>query len=145
MKDKTFFLNTALAALWALLLAGFLLCRTFLPAVILPPVDIPLLLGVSLIALLLDHRFAPGAQRSWAALALLAALTFGLLPLCAGIADGALALKLAVAGGVTFTASTLLFDAICDRLASGAHTKAAPATAAFVLFLAGQCFTNIFF
>lgn len=145
MKEKTYFLNSILAILWAVQLVGFLICRTFWPANILPPVDVPLLLGVSLVALLLEHWLVPGVHRSWGILALLAALTFGLLPLCAGAADGTMALKLAVIGGITFVISAVLFDSMLCRLSSGARTKAAPVIAAFCLFLAGQCFTNIFF
>ena len=145
MKDKTYVLNLILALLWTALLATFLLCRTFFPANILPPMDVPLLLGTSLAALLLEHYFASGAQRSWAAMAGLAALTFGLLPLCAGAADGLMALKLAAIGGLTFVISAILFDSMLCRLSSGPSTKAAPVIAAFGLFLAGQCFTSIFF
>ena len=145
MKHKPYFLNLVLVLLWAVQLAACLLCRTFFPANILPPMDIPLLLGVSLAALLLEHYLAPGAQRAWAAMAGLAALTFGLLPLCAGATDGLMALKLAGIGGLTFVISTMLFDSMLCRLSSGPRTKAAPVIAAFGLFLAGQCFTNIFF
>lgn len=145
MKDKTFFLNILLALLWMVLLAAFLVIRTFWPANILPPMDLPLLLGVSLAALLLEHWAAPGTQRSWVNLVILAALTFGLLPLCAGFVSGMMALKLAIIGGIVFAGTTVLFDSLLSRLSSGTGTKAAPVIAAFCLFLAGQCFTNIFF
>lgn len=142
MKEKTYVLNILLALLWGLQMVLFVVSRAFWPANILPAMDIPLLLGASLLALLAEHWLAPGGQRPWALLVLLAALTFGLLPLCAGLADAVLALKLAGAGGVTFGVSTALFDSMLSRLSSG---KAAPVMAAFGLFLAGQCFTNIFF
>ena len=145
MKEKIYFLNIMLVILWAVQMMVFLLCRVFWPANILPAMDIPLLLGISLVALLLDHRLAPGKRRSWVALAILAALTFGLLPLCAGIANGMEAVKLAFIGGITFVVSTALFDSMLCRISSGAKAKAAPLMAAFGLFLAGQCFTNIFF
>ena len=145
MKEKTFVLNSLLTILWAMQMAAVLLLRAFYPAAILPAMDIPLLLGVSLIALLLEHWIAPQANRSWAVLVLLAALTFGLLPLCAGFAGTAPALKLALFGGATFAIVTALFDSMCSRLASGPAAKLAPVMAAFGLFLAGQCFTNIFF
>lgn len=145
MKEKTYVCNLVLAALWGLVLAVFVVCRALFPGVILPAWDIPLLLAVSLVSLLIDHWAAPAAGRSWGLTALLALLTFGLLPLCAGLADAMTALKLAVAGGVTYTVAAVLFGSILDRLSSGPSAKGAPVAAAFVLFLAGQCFTNIFF
>jgi len=145
MKDRTYFLNIVLSVLWAALLLGLMVCRTFWPANIMPSLDVPLLLAVSLAALLLEYYLAPGAQRSWIATALLAAATFGLLPLCSGAVSAMVALKLAIVGGITFTVAALLFGSMVDRLASGGKSKFAPIVAAFGLFLAGQCFTNILF
>ena len=143
--EKSFLRNTFLAAVWGLALAGAVLCRTFRPSVILPPSDVPLLLAVSLLALLAERYLAPPAPQARLLPALLAGVTFGLLPLCGGLIDSIMAVKLALIGGTVFAVTALLFDSICDRLASGTYTKAALPIAAFVLFLAGQCFTNIFF
>ena len=145
MKENTYFRNLLLSALWGLLLVVFVVCRAVYPAAVLPPLDIPLLLAVSLGALLLEHWLAPGGHRSWVVMTALAALTFGLLPLCAGLTGSLGALKLAAAGGVTFLVASVLFDSMVRRFASGPSSKAAPALAAFMLFLAGQCFTSIFF
>lgn len=145
MKTSSYFRFFLLTALWGLLLAAFVVIRAVLPGANLPAMDLPLLLGVSLLALLADHylgRSTPGAPAVTAALA---ALAFGLLPLCAGLVSLVTALKLVMAGGLTFGLASILFDSALDRLASGPRAKAAPLVTALALFLAGQCFTNIFF
>lgn len=144
MNEKNGRLNLLLCVLWGLLLAAFLVVRTFAPAALLPPMDLPLLLVVSLGALLLERLLVPGRKRCWPGVALLAALTFGLLPLCAGLANGAVAGKLALVGGITFVLTTVVFDSMTDRLPPGARTGVGMAAAAFVLFLAGQALTGLF-
>ena len=51
--------------------------------------------------------------------------------------------KLAIGGAAVFTAATLLFSTIRDRLSSGPACKAAPLISALSLYLAAQCLTNI--
>ena len=53
------------------------------------------------------------------------------------------ALKLALAGGVIFTAITWLYTTILDSLSSGPVAKAAPVVSALGLYLAVQCFAGI--
>ena len=67
--------------------------------------------------------------------------TFALF--CAGFATGMEAIKLAILGGVTFTAVTWLFSAMEDRLSSGPAAKAAPILSAAGLYLALQCLIGI--
>ena len=145
MKEKSFVLIVLLVLLWSALLAGLAVCRVVFPAAILPGFDVPLLLGVSLAALAAEHGLAPGARRPWGMTALLAGLTFGLLPLCAGLAGEGECVKLSVLGAAILLLCAVLFDAMVQRLSSGPAPKAAPVAAAFVLFLAGQAFTSIFF
>ena len=143
MKNKTYFLNTILAAVLGLILLGAVMVRTFLPLVIIPEWSIPSMVLVSLAALLIDHYVAPGAKRCYICIPVFGALTFGLLPFCAGFAAGMEAVKLAILGGVTFTAVTWLFSAMEDRLSSGPAAKAAPILSAAGLYLALQCFIGI--
>lgn len=145
MKEKNWRLNLLLCVLWGLLLAIFVLVRTFFPAAVLLPLDVPLLLAVSLGALLLERPLAPSRKRCWPGVALLAALAFGLLPLCAGLAGGPAAGKLAVVGGITFALTTVVFDSLVSRLPPRSRTGVGTAAAAFVLFLAGQVLTNLFY
>ena len=143
MKKNTYFLNTALAVVLGIALLIAVLVRTFGPIIIIPPLNIPNMVLLSLIALLADHYLSGGAKRCYICIPVLSALTFGLLPFAAcfvGVWD---ALKLGVVGGVVFTVVTVLFTSIQDRLSSGPDCKAAPVLSAFGLYLAAQCFMGI--
>ena len=143
MDKKTYTLNTMLADLLCLILLAAVLVRTFAPRIILPHLDVPNMVLISLAALLIDRFLAPGAKRCYICIPLLAAITFGLLPFAAcfvGITDG---LWLALKGGITFTAVTWLFDIMTDRMSSGPVAKAAPFVSAFCLYLAAQCLMGI--
>ena len=143
MKNKTYILNTLLAAILGVVLLACVLVRTFLPRMILPELDIPNMVLVSLVALVADHYAAPRAKRCYICIPVFAAITFGLLPFAAcfvGVID---ALKLALAGGVIFTVITWLYTTMLDRLSSGPVAKAAPVISALGLYLAVQCFAGI--
>ena len=143
MKNNKYFLNTALAAVVGAALLVCVLLRTFIPAIVLPRLNIPAMVLLSLIALLADHYVSKGAKRCYLCAALLSALTFGLLPYAASFAGVLEALKLALVGGITFTATTFLYTSIQTRLASGPIAKAAPVLSALGLYLASQCLMGI--
>lgn len=144
MKKQVYLLNTLLAAVLGAALLAAVLVRTFVPIVILPKLDIPNMVLVSLAALLADHYLAPGAKRCWVCIPALAVLTFGLLPWAACFVDVVQALRLAVVGGAVFTAATWLFTSIQERISSGPARKAAPLVSAFGLYLAAQGFLGLF-
>lgn len=139
MKNNKYFLSTALAVVVGIALAVCVILRTFFPAIILPQLSIPNMVLLSLIALLLDHYIAKGAERCWICIPVFACLTFGLLPYAASLVD---AMEPAV-GGVTFTVTTWLYTSIQSRLASGPVAKAAPVLSALGLYLASQCFAGL--
>ncbi len=143
MKDRRYFLNTALAVLFGLYLVVCLLVQTFAPAVVLPKMGIPNLVLISLVALLADHYFGGAGKRCYICVACFSVLTFGVLPLCAGFVNWQEALKLAAVGGTVFTLTTWLYSSVQDRLSSGPVAKAAPALSAFGLYLAAQCFAGM--
>ena len=143
MKNKTYFLNTILAAVLGLILLGAVMVRTFLPLVIIPEWSIPSMVLVSLAALLAHHYIAPGAKRCYICIPVFAAVTFGLLPWAAGFSIPLEALTTGVLGGAVFTLTTLLYTSIQDRLSSGPAAKAAPVLSALGLYLAVQCFAGI--
>ena len=144
MNKKTYTLNTLLAAALGLALLTCQLVRTFAPLVILPALDVPNLVLLSLVVLVLDHYLAPKADRCYICIPVFAALTFGLLPWAAGFATGAEALKLALLGGVAFTAITWLYTSIQDRISSGPAAKAAPVLSALGMYLACQVLMGMF-
>ena len=143
MKEKTYTLNTMLIAVLGVSLLAAIMVRTFAPIVIIPALNIPNMVALSLAALLLDHYIAPGAKRCYICVALFSALAFGLLPWMACFVDSIAAVKIGVVGGVTFTVTTLLFSSIQERLSSGPAAKAAPFMSALGLFLAAQALSGI--
>ena len=138
MKKNTYTLNTILTAVFGAALLVCVFVRTFAPRMILPELDIPNLVLISLAALLLDHYIAPNAERCYICIPVFSAITFGLLPYAAAFVSGEEALKLALMGGIVFTAMTWLFSSIQDRLSTGPAAKAAPVVSAFGLYLAFQ-------
>lgn len=143
MKNKKYVLCTALAAVVGVALAACVVLRTFVPAIVLPQLNIPNMVALSLIALYLDHLIARDTKRCWICVVLYSSLIFGLLPYAASFAGLWDALKLAGVGCAVFTVTTFLYTSILDRIASGPVAKAAPLLSAFGLYLASQCFAGI--
>jgi hypothetical protein len=110
---------------------------------VLPQLNIPNMVLLSLVALVLDHYVVSGAKRCWVCIPVLSAVTFGLLPIAAGFAGGIEALKLALVGGAVFTLTAWLYSSVQERLSTGPVAKAAPVLSALGLYLASQCFAGI--
>ena len=144
MDKKTYTLNTLLAVVLGAALQVCVLVRTFLPNFIIPELDIPNMVLISLAALVLDHYLAPGAKRCYICIPVFSAITFGLLPFAACFVGGMEALKLGVYGGIVFTATTWVYSSIQDRLSSGPAAKAAPLMSAFGVYLAIQALMGMF-
>ena len=143
MNNKTYTLNTVLAAVVGVALAIAVLVRTFLPLVIMPVLSIPNLVGISLIALVLAHYLAPNAKHCYICIPLFSAVTFGLLPFAACFVGAVDAIWMGLAGGAVFTVTTFLYSSIQDRLSTGPNAKLAPVLSALGLYLASQAFANI--
>ena len=141
--NKTYMLNTLLAAVLGIWLLVCVAVRAFCPTMILPELDIPCLALISLIALVLDHYFVKDAKRCYICILVFAVLAFGLLPAAAFMVSGWEAVKLALVGGVTFTVTTFLFTSIQDRLSSGPAAKASAFFSAVSLYMAAQCFAGM--
>ena len=144
MDKKTYTLNTLLAAVLGAALLVCVLVRTFLPNFIIPALDIPNMVLISLAALVLDHYLAPGAKRCYICIPVFSAITFGLLPFAACFVGGMEALKLGLYGGIVFTVITWVYSSIQDRLSSGPAAKAAPIMSAFGVYLAIQALMGMF-
>ena len=144
MKNKTYTLNTLLALVLGTALLVCIFVRTFAPRMILPQLDVPNMVLLSLIALMADHYLAPGAKRCYICIPVFSAVVFGLLPFVSAYATLGEAVKLAIAGGIVFTATTWVFTAIQERLSSGPAAKASAFFSAVSLYMAVQCFMGIF-
>lgn len=143
MKNKTYILNTALIAVLFVAALAASLVRAFAPIVIIPALNVPNMVALSLVALLADHYLAPGAKRCYICIPVFSALAFGLIPWAAAFASGNEALKLALVGGAVFTLTTWLFSSVQDRLSTGPQAKAAPFVSALGLWLAAQAMVGI--
>ena len=143
MKNKTYTLNTVLTAVLAAVLATMVVLRALSPQLILMQFDIVSITAISLAALVLDHYLAPNAKRCYICIPLFAALSFGVLPMVAGLVRVENAMGLMVNGCVIFTVTTFVFTSIQDRLSSGPAARLAPIMSALGIWLAVQAFAGI--
>ena len=143
MKNNKYFFNTLLTAALFAVLAVFMVIRLIQPAAVLPPLNIPNMVLVCLVALLIEYYVAPGNPRCYICIPVMSALTFGLLPLMAGFACQHTFWKFGLVGGLVSTVTVWLFSSMADRMLSGPKAKAAAVLSAFGLYLAAQCFTGI--
>lgn len=134
--------NCLLAVVLATELTLLLLVRMFVPAAVLPPVNLPNLIGLCGLVLLLD-RACGGAPGGWIRSGLLAVPTFFLLIWASGLDLRAPGWEIALLGGVVFGVEAWLFDTCSARLQTGPHGSWALVVTVFGLFLAGQGFAGI--
>ena len=143
MKKNQYFLNTVLAIVVFVACAIALLVRVWLPAAVIPELNIPNMVALSVIALLIEHFLTKGNPRCYICIPVFGALTFGILPLMAGFACQHDFWKFGLAGAVVFTVTTFLFTSATDRLLTGPKAKAAAVITGLGIFLAAQCFAGI--
>ena len=143
MKNSKYFLITALAVVMGIALLVMTLVRTFIPMAVMPRLDIPNMVLLSVVALLLEHYLTGGSKGGYVVIFLLSALTFGLLPLATFFAQPLEALKLAAVGGCVFTAVAWIFRSMQERLSSGPVARIAPVMGALGIYLAAQCFAGL--
>ena len=143
MKKNPFLLNVFLVAVLFVACAACLLVQVFQPAAILPPLNIPNMVLVSVIALLIEHFVAKRNPRCYPAVAVFGALSFGLLPLMAGFACIHTFWKLGLIGSCVFTVTTFLFTSATDRLLTGPKARFAVILTGVGIWLAAQCFAGI--
>ena len=140
MKNRTTILNSVLAAVLGIVLLVSVIVKTVSPHFILPEINIPYIAAVSLMALVLTH-FVKTEEGCILCEALLATVTFAVLPMAAGLATVAV-WKLAIIGGIVFTVLNVMFTAMIKRMELSSTCKYAVIPAAFGLYLACQCFAG---
>lgn len=143
MKNNQYLLNTILAAVVFVACAIGMLIRVYLPAAIIPPLNIPNMVLLSLIALLSEHFLTKGNPRCYICIPVFSAITFGILPLMAGFACQHTFWKYGLVGCVVFTVTTFLFTSATERLLTGPKARAAAVVTALGIYLAAQCFAGI--
>lgn len=143
MKKSSFFLNTLLAGALTVYLAIAMLVKIYIPGIILPAVNIPNLVLLSLAVVLMEHFLTPDSKRRYWLVAVLAGLSFLALPWASGLVSGMALVKLTIVGAAVFTAVTWLFTSMCQRMASGCHSAMAAVVSALGVYLASQAFAGI--
>ena len=145
MKNRYYVLSTILAVVVGIAVLSVILMRTFWPAMVIPKLNLPNMMLLSLVALVLDHYIAPNAYRCYICIPFFSAVIFGLFPWIAGYVPAAEIWKSALAGCAVFTAATWLFTSMCNRISSGPSSKAAPVISALGLYFAAQCLSGLLF
>jgi hypothetical protein len=143
MKNNKYLLSTILAVVVFAACAIAVVVRVCIPAAIIPPLNIPGMAALSVIALLIEHFLTKGNPRCYICIPVFGALAFGVLPLMAGFACRHDFWKYGLVGGVVFTAVTFLFTSAQDRLLTGPKAKAAALITGIGIWLAFQCFAGI--
>ena len=143
MKNNKYLLSTILAVVVFAACAFAVVVRVCIPAAIIPPLNIPGMAALSVIALLIEHFLTKGNPRCYICIPVFGALSFGILPLMAGFACQHTFWKFGLVGAVVFTAVTFLFTSATDRLLTGPKAKAAAVITGLGIFLASQCFAGI--
>lgn len=142
MKKSTMMINTLLAVVLGIGLLVGMIWRTCMPNVVLPALDVIAIVGITLIALVLEYYLVGKVERSWALQIVLAAVTFGGLGMVASV-DG-VGVSTYLVGAAVFAVLTFVFDSIVSRLEVNTNKKCAIIPTAFVLYLACQCFMGMF-
>ena len=143
MKNNKYLLSAILVAVVFVVCVACMVIRICMPAAVLPPLNIPNMVALSVMALLLEHFFTKGNPRCYICIPVFGALTFGILPLMAGFACQHTFWKFGLVGAVVFTVTTFLFTSAQDRLLTGPKAKAAMIITAIGIWLASQCFAGI--
>lgn len=144
MKAKFYLKNTLLAVEMGLVCLAVILMRTFSQGTILPRFDVPFLVLMSVIPMIITCYVKAEGEENRLAAVILAAVTFTVLPLAAGWDTGMSAAKMFAEGAVVFAVTDAFYSSIGSRAASGPKAPLALAANGFVLYLASQCFQNIF-
>ena len=143
MKDNKYFLNTVLAAVLFVLLTAGMIIRVAVPAAVLPVLNIPAMVLISVVALYAEYLIAPNNPRCYLCIPVFGAVSFGILPLMAGFACQHTFWKFGLVGGVVFTVTTFLFTSMTERLQTGPKARGALLVSSLGIWLAAQCFAGI--
>ncbi len=137
---KEFLLNQLLALAVAVYCLIWVLAGVFAPAAILPQMDFSMAVALSVLALAVESYLAPREKRNWVAVYVMAAVSFWVLPMAAGMQSP---VYTGAVNAAVFTVLALVFQTLRERMSSGPACKVAPVVTAGMLFLACQCLVGI--
>ena len=143
MKNNRYFLNIVLASvLFVLLIAGMII-RVVAPTAVLPVLNIPTMVLISVLALYIEYLIVPNNPRCYICIPVFGAICFGILPLMAGFACQHTFWKFGLVGGAVFTVTAFLFTSMTERLQTGPKARGALLLSSVGIWLAAQCFAGI--
>ena len=143
MKNNRFFLPIVLVAVLFLALLLGMILQICLPAVVLPQLNIPNIVLLSVMVLLIDHFVAKDSKRCYLSILIFGFVVFAALPLMAGFTCIHNFWKIGLVGAITFTVTTFLFTSAAARLKTGPKAPVALVLTGFGMYLAAQCFAGI--
>lgn len=144
MNAKFYLKNTLLTVEMGLVCLAVVLIRTFSQGSILPRYDVPFLVLMSVIPMSIACYVKTEGEENVLVSVFLAAVTFTVLPLAAGWDTGMSAGKMFVEGAVVFAVTDAFYASIGSRVSTMPKAPFALAANGFLLYLASQCFQNIF-
>lgn len=126
-----------------LICLGCRIIRALSPAAVLPQIDLPALVLLTLPSLVFEFYRTKEAFRLGLPGVIHAGLVFTLLPLCAGLSLPLPVWLMFPVSMAAFGATALLYSLLERRMLAAPHSPIAPAMNAFVLFLAAQCLLGL--
>ena len=144
MKDNRYLINVILSVVTALVCLAGVITRSFFPYIILPRMDVLMMAAICAGSCAIAFYVNKGIAAESIGASLLAGITLSVVPLCAGFTSGHPVWKLFVVGAFVFFVTNLCYESIARRMETGEYNRLAPLANAFLLFLACQCFQQIF-
>ena len=143
MKKNKVLLPTLLVAISFMALLTGMLVQVFVPAVILPSLNIPAMVTISVASLLFEYLFIGRTKRNYIVVFVFGALSFALLPLVAGFACIHTFWKFGAIGAAVFTITTFLFTSATQRIENGKKAIVTVLMLSVGIRLTAQCFAGI--
>ena len=144
MKNSVYLKNMVLIVEIFLVCVVILLMKTFVPGVVLPRMDVPVLTGLCVVPMMIGNRGQALDNTDRVMSVVLAGLTFSVLPMAAGWSGSLSYGKLLIAGSLVFGITDLFYTSVYERLRLENGKPLILFVNGFLLFLASQCFQNIF-
>ena len=143
MKNNKFLLPLVLVAVLFVAMLAAMFTEIVQPAAILPTLNIPNIVLLSVVALLVEHFLSKGGPRCYVCIVAFGVAAFALLPLMAGFACVHDFWKYGLVGGIAFAVTTYLFTSATQRIKTGPKAPAAVVLTGFGIYLASQCFAGM--
>ncbi|MDO4488533.1 MAG: hypothetical protein Q4B67_05555 [Eubacteriales bacterium] len=136
MNNKKYVVNIILAAELGIVSLVLLLMKTFAPGGVLPKMSIPVMVLLSAIPMCIEYYIAPESEKNFFVSVILGAVTFTVLPLCAGVFTEVPAVKMFIVSLVVFGIVSFVYGCMVKRMDENGYKKAAPVVNTVLLFLA---------